>query len=183
MTEFSIKEFRPTIMFLVKFLGIYLVGNLLYGFYVTAYSPAPDPLTRNVTVQTATALRLTGHEVEIEDHPVKATVMILDDGKSVVSVFEGCNGLNTAIIFIAFLFAFGPVSRQLIWFIPLGLLVLHVTNLLRIGGLFLIASYLPDFLYFTHKYLFTAVIYAVVFALWVWWVLKFARNTYSYAKT
>ena len=79
------------------------------------------------------------------------------------------------IIFLAFLFAFGPVNRALLWFAPAGLLILHAMNLARIVLLFWVSLYLPKFMYFTHKYFFTAILYVVVFVLWVWWVRRFSK--------
>jgi exosortase family protein XrtF len=167
------KEFRPTIGFLIKFIGFYLVFSLLYALYVTAYEPAPDPATEWVTTQSALLLKGAGYETSTYRNADRPTITILNDGKAVVSVYEGCNGLNVGIIFIAFLVAFGPINRQMAWYAFVGLLVLHISNLLRIVFLFWVALELPDFLYFVHKYLFTAIIYAVVFIMWLVWVWRF----------
>jgi len=172
MKNVSIKEFKPTILFLVKFIGIYLVANLLYGFYVTAYEPAPDPATRVVSGQTAIALSACGWPTITRDNDRKPTTELVYDDNSVIAVYEGCNGLNVMIIFVAFLIAFGPLVKNLLWFIPLGIGILHGVNLARIGLLFWVSLYLPDFMYFTHKYFFTAILYVVVFVLWIAWVRK-----------
>ena len=172
----SIKEFRPTIVFLIKFVGIYLVGNLLYGLYITGYEPRPDPVTHTVTVQTGIVLNACGYRVDVEDRTNKPTTDITYFGKTRLAVFEGCNGLNVMIIFIAFLFAFGPLIKELAWFIPLGLIIIHFANLCRITLLFLVSEYMPKAMYFTHKYFFTAILYVVIFALWLWWIRAFAMK-------
>jgi exosortase family protein XrtF len=174
MKSFSFQEFKPTILFLSKFIGFYLVANLLYGFYVTAYHPAPDPATHWVSHQTSVVLSACGWPTTIRDNSNKPTTSILYEEGSILSVYEGCNGINVMIIFVAFVIAFGSLLRSMLWFIPLGLLIIHVMNLARISLLFFVAEYMPRFMYFTHKYLFTAIIYVVVFILWVWWVKKFA---------
>lgn len=173
MNSFSIKEFTPTILFLLKFVGIYLVGNFLYGLYVTAYEPAPDPATHWVTDQTALVLTSCGWPTVVEDRPDKPTTKLNYDGRSILAVFEGCNGINVMIIFVAFLIAFGPLTKQLLWFIPVGLLIIHLMNLARITLLFWVSIYMKDYMYFVHKYFFTAILYVIVFILWVWWVRKF----------
>jgi exosortase family protein XrtF len=172
----SLKEFKPTILFLVKFVGLYLVGNILYGLFITSFQPRPDPVTHSITVQTGIILNVCGYRVEVEDRSNKPTTDITYFGKSKLAVYEGCNGLNTMIIFVAFLFAFGPISRTLLWFIPLGLIIIHFANLCRITMLFLVSQYMPKAMYFTHKYLFTAVLYVVIFALWLWWVKKYSAK-------
>jgi exosortase family protein XrtF len=170
------KEFLPTILFLVKFVGIYVVGNLLYGWYVTAFAPAPDPVTHWVTNQTAAVLTSCGWPTDIEDHDKRATTNMIYEDKDILAVYEGCNGINVMIIFVAFLIAFGPLTKSLLWFIPVGLLIIHLMNLARITLLFWVAIYMKDYMYFTHKYFFTAILYVVVFFLWVWWVKKFTAK-------
>jgi len=170
-----IKEFKPTILFLVKFLGIYLVGNLIYGTWITHWHPQPDPVTHWVTEQSARVLNIVGQEAVAHDYPNKPTTYLQLRENAIVSVYEGCNGINVVIVFLAFLFAFGPYIKAMVWFAPLGLLVIHLANLARIVLLFLVSLYEPDFLYFTHKYLFTAFIYLFVFLLWILWVMKIAR--------
>jgi exosortase family protein XrtF len=174
--DFSIKEFAPTILFLVKFLVIYLVGNFMYGLYVTAYEPAPDPATHWVTDQTALTLTAFGWPTVAESRKDKATTELSHEGKRILAVYEGCNGINVMVIFVAFLFAFGPVNKQLAWFIPVGLLIIHLMNLARITLLFWVSIYMKEYMYFTHKYFFTAMLYVVVFILWVWWVRMFASE-------
>ena len=50
------KEFKPALRFLLVFVASYFVGNVLYGLYVEAYNPLPDPMTVWVTVQVAQVL-------------------------------------------------------------------------------------------------------------------------------
>jgi exosortase family protein XrtF len=163
-------EFRPTILFLVRFVGLYFVLNLGYGWYVTFFAPGVDPLTEWVTLQTSDVLQTLGWENEAHNHPRKPTTFLTHNGKGVVAIYEGCNGLNVAIVFVSFLAALGPYKRTLCWFVPIGLAVIHAGNITRIALLFYVSLRLPGYLYFTHKYLFTAFLYALVMALWGLWL-------------
>jgi len=172
MSAIHLKEFKPAIAFLLKFVGLYLVGNLLYGWYVTSWYPKPDPVTNFVTVQSANILSWFGWDATTSIQLTRPTTHILNNHLPVVAVYEGCNGLNVMIVFLSFLFAFGPLTKTLLWFVPLGLGLIHVSNLARITLLFVVSIYMPHYSYFTHKYLFTAFIYLFVFLLWVWWVYR-----------
>ncbi len=167
-----LKEFGPSIWFLVRFLGIYLVGSLLYGLYVNSYVPEPDPVTIFVSEQTSQVLSWFGEENKTLVQGHKTGVLIYNNDRSVLSVYEGCNGLNVFIIFVGFLLAYGRPKKALLWFIPLGLILIHLFNLARIALLYNVTLYYPDYTYFTHKYLFTAIIYGAVFLIWMWWVVK-----------
>ncbi|HEX5169280.1 MAG TPA: exosortase family protein XrtF [Cyclobacteriaceae bacterium] len=168
----SLKEFKPSIYFLLRFLGVYVAGNLLYGLYVESFGDDPDPLTHMVTYQTARCLQNFGFDTTARDNTQGPTVFLETDNEIVLGVYEGCNGLNVMIVFVAFMVAFGGPVKKMLWFIPAGLLIIHIFNLGRISLLYFVAQRYEEYFYLFHKYFFTAIIYIVVFLLWTFWVLK-----------
>jgi len=174
MNKFSIQEFKPTILFLVKFIGLYLIANLIYGLFVTAYEPQPDPVTNLVSAQSGIILTAFGWPVETTPQTNKATTYIVYNQKPILAVYEGCNGLNVMIIFVSFLLAFGPYQKKLIWFTAIGVVLIHLANLGRLILLFWVSVYYEHYLYFTHKYIFTGGLFALVFVLWIVWIKKFS---------
>jgi exosortase family protein XrtF len=168
-----IKEFKPALIFLGKFLAIYFIGNILYGVYVESYDQEPDGITSLVTAQTSWALNLAGYETTYGDVVGMPKIALSEAGDVILYVFEGCNGINVMIVFVAFLFAFGGRAKAMAIFLPLGLLVIHLFNLLRIGLLFILALNNSTQFYYYHKYFFTGSLYLVVFGLWALWVIRF----------
>ena len=83
------KEFKPTILFLAKFLGFYLIANLIYGAYVTAYVPGADPVTIAVTNQSAQLLSWFGWPSAVAVNPEMANVPIIYNQRTIVWVYEG----------------------------------------------------------------------------------------------
>ncbi|MBT1705349.1 exosortase family protein XrtF [Chryseosolibacter indicus] len=165
-----IKEFKPALVFLGKFLVFYLVGNILYGLFIESYGKRADPITKNVANQSAVILNFVATTVNTEVNPAGPTVMIKANNVVVLSVFEGCNGVNVIIVFVAFLFAFNSKAKKLVWFLLLGIAVIHIFNLLRISLLYYTAIYKANYFYYFHKYFFTAILYLVVFMLWGIWI-------------
>lgn len=164
------KEFRPTINFLGKFVGIYLLFNVIYGLWITSYDRQPDPMTIIATKHAGWFLDAIGFETGVLVNEDKPTADLALGERRIVSVYEGCNGINIAIVFLAFVGAFGPYRIALLWFIMSGLLLIHIANVGRIVALFVVSVKLPDYFYFVHKYAFTASIYLFIFLLWMWWV-------------
>lgn len=164
-----IKEFKYAFRFLGIFLGLYLFLNLLYGWWVESFTRA-DPVTWVTTRHAAYVLQALGEPAKVKYKENSRSVSLLRMGDVVVNVYEGCNGLNVAIVFISFIAAFGGPIRKALWFIPLGGLIIYLFNIGRITGLYLVAQYLPDYFYYVHKYAFTASIYLVVIILWWWWI-------------
>ena len=85
-------------------------------------------------------------------------------------VVWSCTAVKQSFIWlIIMLFARGPWQRKL-WFIPLGWLVAYAFNIIRIAAIGLLCEHHPEMFEFYHVYLFKYLFYAVLFALWVWWV-------------
>lgn len=177
-------DFRPTLLFLFRFFLTYGLLSAAYGFFIKQYDQAEpqvrDPFTHWVVEQVAQIAKWQGYEVVIEENAhlnyAKTAeeqtfdTLIFNDIRA-IAVEEGCNGLSVMILFVSFVLAFGGNFQRLLWFIPAGLLLIHLSNLIR---LYLLAILKVDFegqyFHFFHKYGFTAVIYLSVFLLWYVWV-------------
>jgi exosortase family protein XrtF len=165
------RENLPAIKFLAIFLGVYLLGNLLYGIYIESNYPYADHITRVVSSQATWIINLfVGENAKSVLSEVSPVTLILENGKMILRVYEGCNGINVMIVFVAFLFAFQGLSRRGSVFILIGLMIIHLVNLLRIVLLFWVAKEYQIYFYYVHKYIFTAILYVIVLLLWWVWV-------------
>lgn len=160
-------------LFVGKFLLVYFVGNLIYGFFVESYGSVCDPITINVSRQTAWLLEAAGFQADVVVNPTQPTVFLKGYARVIVNIFEGCNGINVMIVFVAFIVAFPGRYPAYLWFIPAGLLIIHIMNLLRIFFLYYASLNVSEYFYYFHKYIFTSILYCIVFALWFVWVIKF----------
>jgi len=165
-------ENKQAILFLVKFISLYFILNTVYGLYVESYSPAADPITHLVSMHSQQVLSWLQGDIQLKASELSKSIAVQKGGNTVINVYEGCNSVNVMIVFLAFTFAFSVQWYRYWKFILMGLLILYITNILRVIALFWVALYFPNSLYFFHKFFFTGVIYAVVFLLWYWWIKK-----------
>lgn len=108
--------------------------------------------------------------LKMEITTVKQTMYWANQG--FIAINHGCSGLKQMLqVSILFLLFPGPWKYKL-WFIPLGMLIIHLTNLFRIIGLAEVLVHFPSYWQFSHDYLFRPFFYVVIFALWVFWVEK-----------
>jgi exosortase family protein XrtF len=170
-----IKEYREAIIFLVKYVVIYLVLNTAYSYYVNHYSPDADPLTIVVTQHTEGLLSLVDRHVGYQVLKGNMNVPVTRSGQTVMMVYEGCNSINVIIVFLAFIISFKGPLRLFIRYFLLGLLAVYLINLFRLMGLYAIALHSPDNFYFFHKFFFTGIIYTVVFIIWYFWMTDVKR--------
>jgi exosortase family protein XrtF len=170
-----IKEYREAILFLVKYVIIYLVLNTIYSYYVKIHAPYADPLTIIVTQHTQALLSLFDPGVSYHTEAGSPNVPVTRSGKTVMMVYEGCNSVNVMIVFVAFIISFkGPIKLFIRYFV-LGLLAVYLINLFRLVGLYAVALHFAEGFYFFHKFFFTGVIYLVVFLIWYYWVADIKR--------
>jgi len=93
-----------------------------------------------------------------------------------MSISHPCSGIRQFTQFTLLMIFFpGPWLKK-VWFIPLGLLAVHLTNLLRITGLSLVIVYLPGMWHFFHGYVAKGMFYLVFFILWVIWAEYLIRE-------
>ncbi len=170
-----IKEFKPALLFLFKFLSIYILGNIAYGIYINHYYPQSDPATHWISSQVSAIISSTGNIVLASPNVNQPTISIIEvaTNETIINIFEGCNGINVVIVFLAFLVAYQGTIKRTIIFTSVGLLSIHIFNLARIILLFQQAKDHSPYFYYLHKYFFTAILYFVVVVLWWFWVSKF----------
>ncbi|MDP2188217.1 MAG: exosortase/archaeosortase family protein [Sphingobacteriaceae bacterium] len=99
-------------------------------------------------------------------------VMRFENGKA-LEVAESCSGLKQ-FFQIAILFLLFPGSwKHKLWFIPLGFLAIHVTNIVRVVILGLwMAKEIPHW-DFAHDWIMRPMYYVVIFGLWYFWNEQF----------
>ena len=96
--------------------------------------------------------------------------------KSIMYINTGCSGLKQMMQFSLLMLLFPGTVKQKIWFIPLGILIMHLTNIFRIVGLSVVIMNWPQYGDFSHNYLFRLFFYVVIFVLWLYWVEKIRKN-------
>ena len=69
----------------------------------------------------------------------------------------------------------GSIIKKL-WYIPFGIITIHILNVLRVVALTIIVKYYPEALDFNHTYTFTILVYSYVFVLWYLWANKLSDS-------
>ncbi len=89
-----------------------------------------------------------------------------------VAVEGSCSGLKQFYQWVVLMILFPGSWKKKLWFIPLGLLVIHFVNILRIVILSVVVVHWPDYWDFIHLWVLRPFFYVVIFFLWVIWVEK-----------
>lgn len=159
------EDHKKVIRFLVLVFTLCIAWFVLYDVYL---SQMDDWLTENIADVCVVLLNLAGYEA------VSNKSVISIAGQELVYIGPSCNGMILMALFAGFIIAFpGPFISKL-FFIPLGIVVINLLNIFRVMALTLNSLYSFRTLDFNHKYTFSFIVYAFIFALWILWVKKFS---------
>lgn len=169
MTTRLLHRIPPAGIFLLKAIGLYLLWFILYDLWLHPTGKVDLWVINNIIFFSSIILDALGYAV-IEGIPYQEDFRTVGiDGTHGLWVGDACNGLELFALFTGFVLAYpGPWKRKL-WFIPLGLVVIHFLNVIRVVALSLIDYHAPEYLEFNHTYTFTIFVYGCVFLLWMLW--------------
>jgi exosortase/archaeosortase family protein len=103
------------------------------------------------------------------------TIKILDDFKAGgVYLDRGCMGRNVMLGYATLIAVFPGKIIHKLWYIPMGLVIITIVNILRISGLAITAYCCPEYSDINHYLIFKIAAWAVIFILWVFWFNKFS---------
>ncbi|MFP4469670.1 MAG: archaeosortase/exosortase family protein [Bacteroidales bacterium] len=99
-----------------------------------------------------------------------------------IAINKSCSGLKQILQFALLMAVYPGLWKRKLWFIPAGIVIVHLTNLFRIAGLSVVIVTEPEHWDLSHDYFFRPFFYVVIFSLWVLWVEKFGRPKKSTKK-
>lgn len=170
---------NPLVRFLI-IAGILLLGwNLLYELYLHPHTRLDRYVIDNLIFFSSIALETMGYELMPAPPAAQQIRTIGIDGSYGVWIGDPCNGIALFSLFLIFMIAYpGPWKKKL-WYIPLGLAIIHFVNIIRITALTIIVDINPNWLDFNHNYTFYVLVYSTVFALWYFWAFKLSGASLS----
>lgn len=178
-------KYKLVIRFLVLFLGTYIVLSILYNGYLhfgKSETYYPDPITHLVAKQASVLTSAFGYKTEIIPHQNEASMKLLINDKYLARIVEGCNALSVIVLFIAFIVAFYQKTKPTLLYIFVGSVLLYCANLFRIVLLAIALYEYPQHEEILHGVIFPAIIYGMVFLLWVFWIRKIPTKQVSDAQ-
>ncbi len=156
---------------------LYLILFLIHQFIVKKYTYYDQKFISGIITSAEFILKALGYKTFARLQSIDFQLVGID-GSNGVWVGPNCNAITLFTLFSVFIIAYPGYQKGKLWYIPLGILCIHLLNIIRVVALALIAFYLPpEYLSFNHTYTFTFIIYAFIFMLWMIWINKFSNKT------
>ncbi len=173
-----IVKYKPVIKFILIFLLVYGVLSLAYNYYLDVSKEGsyyPDYITNLVANQSKDLLENVGYSTNVVIHTDEPSMKLIVREKYLARVIEGCNGTSIIILFISFIIAFAGKFKITVIYILAGSVLIYVVNLIRIVILSIGLFHYPWRKEEMHTVIFPAIIYGIVFLLWMFWVNRFSK--------
>ncbi|MDQ5857576.1 MAG: exosortase H [Acidobacteriota bacterium] len=152
---------RRSVGFLLRFIALLVVFYL-----IVASRPVNDavivPFTSGIASVSAAVLNALGENVEVEGTELRSSSFG-------VNIENGCNGVETALLFGAAVLAFPASWKRRLIGLGLGFLAIQVLNLFRVVTLFWIGLHRPALFNSSHTVIWQSVVVlfgVLLFLLW-----------------
>ena len=96
---------------------------------------------------------------------------------SFVTVAPECTSLKQWMHWLFLMLLFPGPWKHKAWYIPLGLVIIEFTNVVRIVGITLFLRPFPHDFALAHDGIFKVILYVVIFLMWMLWVERFLHPT------
>jgi len=143
-------------------------SDTLVTFFGIDISAPFNRMTGWVTANVASTLSWIGIHFHLRG------TSILFHGNNGIEIIWGCNGLKQMYIFFCIIAFYAGSWRHKLWYIPAGLVVVHLFNIFRLTVIAAVVRNHPEYFNLMHTYLFKYLFYGVIFLMWMIWDKKFA---------
>ncbi len=157
---------RPEIRFLILFL--LFLGS---SFTIVALNSVNDIF---VVPYTALIARVSGAVLRVFGEEATVTNCVVSSPRFAVTIYNGCNGLITSLIFVSGVLAFPARWPAKVIGVVGGLMAIQLINFIRIISLFYIGIYFPDLFNDAHIFIWQSLVILAGVALWITWAQHFA---------
>jgi exosortase family protein XrtF len=165
--------------FILRAAIILIVWKIVYLAFLLPNRVLDKPLSYAVAIATTWLLNTTTHSADYHDVSEIGNIPT-DSGfepypleniyfhhRNVVSIEDGCNGLELIVLYIGFIVCMPATNKRKINFIITGTLLIYIVNVIRCAGVAYIILYYPKYADFAHHYVFTFIVYGLIIGLWL----------------
>lgn len=154
----------PLSRFVIKSIVFFLVWYIIYELWLLPDGSIDEFISLNVIGISKGVLELFTFEI------FSYSRVIGIFGNPGVEIVDGCNGIAPMGLFIGFIVAYPGEIWKKASFTILGILLIYISNIIRIIALVITQETNPGVFNFFHDYTTTAIFYFIIFGLWMIWV-------------
>lgn len=162
------------------FIRLFIIGSLWFVCYSLILKPKriiDRPLTNFLAATLTEVVNLatpSGSQVSWQEHPDKnkGCSLLMQNDKKVFGIWDACNGIDLIFIYVSIIVLLPYASKRKIVFCICGGAIIIFANIIRLCSLYFIYLYSRNVFDFSHHYLFTILMYILIFYGWLLFTKK-----------
>lgn len=178
--KYHLYAFKDVAIFMIILLFFHFLWRTFYQdiFALQFLRDSELWLSRKVFLASSWILDVLGVNVTTFDEltigeVLRRNVIYYAEGNGSVYVNRSCSGLKQFYQWVILILLYPGPWKHKLWYIPFGLVIIHIVNIFRIVGMTFVTINVPQHWDFIHDYVMRPFFYVVMFALWVLWNEKF----------
>ncbi len=178
--KYHLEALKDVVIFSIILLFFHVIWKLFVSdffsvsfIYDSANALAHEVFKASRWVLEALHVNVTTFDVLSIQGALHKNVIYYPENNGVVYVNASCSGLKQFYQWVILLLLYPGPWKHKAWFIPFGLLIIHLVNIFRILSMTFVTMNYPQHWNFIHDYVLRPFFYVVMFALWVWWNERF----------
>jgi len=166
----------PGKLFIAKSVACVVIWRLLYVYILRPIRFPDKLLTEFIGKGTAIVINSLSNSkaprVYSTDNNSLGEAILVRNYHTILRIGDSCNGLELMLIYIGVISLLPGKLTVKLAYIVLGTLILMFANMLRCAGLEWVYEFHRPMFETTHHYLFTLVMYVIIFSGWVTYISK-----------
>jgi exosortase/archaeosortase family protein len=160
------------------FINLFILFSIWFVVYALILRPPrviDRPLTNFITSTVTSCINILSPStvpVSWIDLPVEGRAHITQNGQKVFGVYDVCNGIDLMFIYVGIIVLLPYSLKRKIIFSIGGVVVIIIANIIRVTALYFINVYQHSAFDFSHHYLFTILMYILIFYGWLLFIKK-----------
>lgn len=165
------------VQFFIKLFLLFSAWFFIYNLFIGPSLVLDKPLTNIITKMVVSLINFLSPGTSPVSWSESTTTYgnyIMQNNVRILNVGHKCNGVDLIFTFISIIVLLpypNPLKRKLIFCIA-GIVAITLANVIRVAALYYIYIYKKSAFDFSHHYLFTILMYVLIFYGW----LRFIRN-------
>lgn len=164
---------RNILSFFIKLLILVSLWFFLYSLVLRPPRILDRPLTNFITSVVTKSINITEGDDNIrwkEDFENGGRNYLLKGGQKIFGIYDVCNGIDLMFIFIGIIVLLPSTIKRKLVFSLAGIVAIIIANIIRVYALYFIYFYYRPAFEISHHYIFTLLIYALIFYGWLLFV-------------
>jgi len=105
---------------------------------------------------------------------VRVDGQVLSSPRFAVTIYNGCNGLEAILVFVAGVLAFPASWRARLLGVVLGVVAVQLLNIVRVVSLYYVGVWRPEWFTTAHVLVWQTIVILFAVVLWLFWVQRHA---------